>query len=162
MIAIWIVRLKSFWEWNKLITLTEQTLWLTDCKIDQNNQVITFTMTTITLSLLHCLINYLLICLTKVSQIFKVCFWKWSSNMLKSLIYYYYNITQMKYSGCCIMGKQIMVLMGKWDEFFQDWQVPNYSFIWNSDWSSFAYSYCSVNGICYGLDQSDSIKRCPL
>ncbi len=43
-----------------------------------------------------------------------------------------------------------------------DWLVSNYSFIPNTGRSSFSYCYHLVNGISYGLAQSDPIKQHPL
>ena len=45
---------------------------------------------------------------------------------------------------------------------YPDLQVPNYTLITNIGWNSFAYRYYLVNGISYGLAQSDPIKRRPL
>ncbi len=65
------------------------------------------------------------------------------------------------YCGQCLMGSRIMVQIGLWNQIYPDLQVPNYSVIPNIGLSSFTYEYYLVNGICYGLTQSDPIKWGP-
>jgi hypothetical protein len=47
----------------------------------------------------------------------------------------------ISYSGHRIMGSQIIGSIGKWDQIYLWWLVPNYPFIPNLRWSRFAYQF---------------------
>ncbi len=66
------------------------------------------------------------------------------------------------YCGRRLMESHIMVYIWLIESNNPDLQAPNYSFIPRTGWSSFTYCYHSVNGISYGLAQSDPMKHRPL
>jgi hypothetical protein len=65
-------------------------------------------------------------------------------------------IAILYYSGCHLMGSQIMNGINRLLESdYPDLQVPNYSLIPKVGCYSFAYKYLLVNWICYGMAQRD-------